>query len=319
MSVTTAPQPVASPHVLILMAVYNGAPYLPEQIDSLKAQSHTNWSLLASDDASHDASREILASAREARVELHLLDGPCAGAAANFLSLLRRAAPYLKPDSWIAFCDQDDVWFPDRLSMGLARLMPVDPQTPAMVFNATLIAAQDLSGARSSPPRPKPPGFRNALVQNIAAGNTILLNPAAAALACAAASEVDAVVMHDWWLYQLITGAGGIATHDDRPALYYRQHGANEIGANDGPLAKAQRMKMLISGRFRDWNRINLSALEASSHRFTPENRRLLAQFRQMHEGGVLARLHALSQARLYRQSRLSTLALWFAALIGRI
>ena len=61
------------------------------------------------------------------------------------------------------------------------------------------------------------------------------------------------------------------------------------------------------------------AALEASSHRFTPENRRLLAQFRQMHEGGALTRLHALSQARFYRQSRLSTLALWFAALIGRI
>jgi len=48
--------------------------------------------------------------------------GPKRGAAANFLSLLRRAPERTPEGHWLAFSDQDDVWLPDKLSRGIAAL-----------------------------------------------------------------------------------------------------------------------------------------------------------------------------------------------------
>ena len=46
------------------------------------------------------------------------------------------------------------------------------------------------------------------------------------------------VVAHDWWAYQLVSGAGGTVIYDPEPTVDYRQHGANLIGGNQGLRAK---------------------------------------------------------------------------------
>jgi glycosyltransferase involved in cell wall biosynthesis len=310
---------VPEPHVLILLAVRNGARHLAAQLDSIAAQEHRRWSLLVSDDGSDDESLQILTDFARCGHDVTVLGGPCLGPAENFMSLFRRAAPFLTPDSFIATCDQDDVWFPSRLRFGIERLQGIAADHPAMVFHKTLITDEALQNPRPSAPRPRKPGFRNALVQNIAAGNTILLNAGASTLICAAAAEPDCVVMHDWWSYLIVTGAGGIALQDDRPVLFYRQHGRNEVGANDGLRARLRRVSMVYAGTFRAWNDINLQALTRSAHRLTPEHRATLALFAAARRGGLGARFAALWRARLYRQSGFSTLALWVAAGFRRL
>ena len=90
--------------------------------------------------------------------------GPCRGVTVNFLSLLTQA-----PDvPWIALSDQDDVWMPDRLSRGIAALRALPAETPALYCSATVVVDEDMSHPRPSRPVVRPPGFRNALVQNIA-------------------------------------------------------------------------------------------------------------------------------------------------------
>lgn len=315
-----SPLPVAKPpHVLIVMAVRNGARHLEAQLASLAAQDHRNWSLLVSDDGSTDESLAQVQAFAQRGFDVAMLPGPCLGLAENFMSLLRRAPYFLQKGSWLALCDQDDVWLPNRLSRGLAQLEGMATAQPAMVFHRTLVTDASLRPLGPSLPRPRPPGFRNALVQNIAAGNTILLNPPATQLACAAAHDPKGVVMHDWWLYQLITGAGGLALHDDMPVLYYRQHGGNEIGANLGVRAKLHRLAMVLAGRFAAWNRVNRAALSHSAHRFSAENRALLHLFEQLCTGSLPDRLRALWRGGFYRQSGSSTLALVFAALLGKV
>jgi glycosyltransferase involved in cell wall biosynthesis len=306
---------VAAAHVTILMGLRDGAAHLGAQLDSIAAQDHAHWTLIASDDGSVDASRAILARAAGRDARLRCVDGPRQGFAANYLGLLRRLPP---APGWVALADQDDIWLPDRLSRGLAAL--AGHGDAALYCSRTWIVPPDLGHRRLSAPRPRPPGFANALVQNIAAGNTILLNPAAAALAVAAAAEAGRVVAHDWWLYQLVSGAGGAVVHDDRPTILYRQHAGNLIGSNDGWIARARRIGQMLRGDFRDWNSVNLAALQASADRLTPEARRLLdgfARARQMR--GALARLRAVRALGLYRQTRASTAALWLAALLGRM
>lgn len=315
-------QTVAAPaHVAILMAVYDGSLTLPEQLASFVAQDHTDWQLIASDDGSSDDSRAVLARFAEGGGphKVHSLDGPGQGAAQNFLFLIRQAAALCPPDSWLAFSDQDDVWLPNRLSRGLAALSAGPTEQPALYCSRTWITDKQLGGRRLSPPRPQPPGLRNALVQNIAAGNTILLNPAGARLVMAAAAEVVDVVLHDWWIYLLITAAGGRVVHDDEPTLLYRQHTENQIGANDHLRARLKRVGMILTGTWRDWNNINAAALLASKARLAPEGQDLVLRFQAMRESWLLLRLWRLARLGLYRQTRASTLALWFAALLGRV
>lgn len=307
--------------VAVLMAVYNGAAYLQEQLDSLAAQTHPDWQLIASDDGSRDGSAEILADFAQAWPHSSIRQGPRQGGTANFMSLIGTMEDITPRGTLMAFSDQDDVWLPDRLARGVVALG--GHTGPALYCSRTWITDERLESRRLSAPRPRPLGFRNALVQNVASGNTILLNAAAADLVRDAAPEALAQgglpVVHDWWIYQLIAGAGGALVHDDMPTLLYRQHGVNEIGANDGTRARIKRIRMLLAGDMRAWNDVNIAVLGRSAARLTPQNRALLAGFAAARGRAPPVRLWQLRALGLYRQTRISTVALWVAACLARL
>ena len=303
--------------VVILMATYDGGAHLPAQLASFAAQDHPNWSLVVSDDGSRDATRRILDDFAAAGHRVTVLTGPGRGAAANFMSLLRRAPEYVPTGSFLALSDQDDVWMPDRLSRGLAALWPGAPDRPAVWCSRTYVTGPLLQAPRISAPRPRPLSFRNALVQNVMAGNTILLNPGASQLSSRLAAMTEEVVFHDWWLYLILTGAGARVIHDDRPSLFYRQHGANEFGANNRFLPRLARLRMLCGGSMRRWTDINLAALERARPWLTAENAALVDLFARSRNAPVPARLSALRRGRIYRQTWTGTTALWIAATLG--
>lgn len=319
--------------VCIVMCTYNGGAFLQAQLDSFAAQTHENWQLLISDDGSQDDSPKILAQFADRMRALgrvvQIIDGPRRGATANFIHALTRLPPGV---AWVALSDQDDVWLPDRLRLGIATLKqlarPGQPAKttppggrPALFCSRTQIADADLAPTGVSPAFSRPPGFRNALVQNIAAGNTILLDQAAIALVRAAGpivARAPDLPAHDWWLYQIVSGAGGTVHFDHRPSVIYRQHGGNEIGANTGWRARAWRFRMLCGGRFQRWNRANIRALTDCAAHLTPQNRQILERFALIADAGMFRRLLLFSRLRLYRQTLGGQGAMWFALIIGK-
>lgn len=303
------------PKVTVLMALYQGERHLRAQLDSLAAQT-ADWRLVVGDDGSSDAGPQILqdfARDRPGRVELR--PGPRRGAAANFMALL---AGLPEAPGHVALADQDDVWQADKLSRALAALEPCGHH-PALYCSRVEICDEALRPLGLSRLPVRPPSFRHALVQNLVQGNTAVLNPAAAALARAAAQGAGEVVMHDWWLYQVVSGAGGRVIHDPEPSLLYRQHGANVVGANDGAGARLASLTRMLQGRHRDWSRANLREMQRLRDRLTPENRRLLDDFAALAGPGAVARLRALRRGAFYRQGHLSQAALWLAAALGRV
>ncbi|MCX7646275.1 MAG: glycosyltransferase [Rhodobacteraceae bacterium] len=315
-----APMPSRAPRqeVTILMGLFDGARFLRAQLDSIAAQEGVAWRLLASDDGSTDATRAILAgfAADHPDRRIVLIEGPGRGPAPNFLRLIRAA----DPDSALAaLSDQDDVWLPGKLARAAAALAGVPDDLPAIHCGRTILCDARLRPIGLSPLFRLPPSFRNALVQNIAGGNTMVLNRAALRLAQAAAAEAGEVVMHDWWLYQLVTGAGGLVLYDPEPMVLYRQHGANVIGANASTAARLRRARMVAGGLLRRWNETNVAALSASAHRLTPENRALLAAFAEAKRAPLRARLAGLARLGLYRQTRGGRLGYWAAAAAGLI
>lgn len=313
------------------MAVHNGARHLPAQLDSLAAQTGVAWRLIASDDASTDASRAILERfAQDHPVEV--VAGPGQGFVRNFLALLARSDlggpdPGVTdlegpdPEGPVALADQDDIWFPDKLARALARLGEGPPDLPALYCSRRLTWRPDTGRRRPSRRYPRPPSFANALVENIAPGNTIVLNAAAARLArqTAAAAAAAEVPFHDWWLYLLVSGVGGRVIHDPAPGLLYRCHAANVLGPGEG-MGRGMRVNLDVAqGGYAARIDRNLRALQAIEGRLTPENRARMADFAAARGAGMVQRLRLMRRAGVYRQGMLAGIGLWGALCLGRV
>lgn len=304
--------------VTILMGVYSGAEVLPAQLASIADQTHEDWSLVCSDDGPDDGGpAQIRAFAQEQRQNVHLSRGPGAGFSANYMAMIRELPSDI---GMVSFADQDDVWMPDKLARGVAMLRDVPEGTPALYCARRMLWDPNRDSRQPTAPYLRAPSFRNALIENIAPGNTVVLNAAAARLARAAARRTGAVFAHDWWLYLLITGAGGVVLADPGPpCLLYRQHGANVIGGGEGARAQVRRKWQVLRGAFGERMRGNLEAMQAVSDLLTPEARAQVRTFAEARDAGVLSRMAGLARVAPYRQTRLASCGFWGAALLGRV
>ena len=118
--------------VLILMATYNGAKYLAQQMDSILAQSMPDWRLLVRDDGSTDGTVAMLEEyrARDARIQLLQNKDGEHGAFVNFHELIRIAKASDEVYPYYAFSDQDDVWLPSKLERHLERVREQEKMSP---------------------------------------------------------------------------------------------------------------------------------------------------------------------------------------------
>lgn len=307
---------VTGPRVVILMGCHNGELFLKEQLESILAQTFRNWVLVVADDGSTDRTWPILEGFAE-RVgpnRVSLRPGPGQGFVANFLGL---ACDPVQLGDYYAFCDQDDIWAPRKLENALRRLTGEQPSGPLLYCSRTRLIDAHGRPVGFSPLFRRRPGFRNALVQSIAGGNTMVFNEAARQLLLAGGAQVR-VASHDWWLYMLTTGAGGRVFYDPWPSVFYRQHGRNQIGGNVGWLSRWRRLSAMMSGCHREWNTMHSVALSRVEELILPENRGVLEGFRQARDGNILKRMRGLRRARLYRQTVPGTMSLLVALLTGR-
>nr|WP_255363300.1 glycosyltransferase [Geodermatophilus sp. DSM 45219] len=212
----------------VVMATYNGARWLPEQLLSLAAQTVLPAELIVSDDGSDDGTPDVVARfARDAPfpVVVRRNDRP-RGYGDNFLGALELAT-----GEFVAFCDQDDVWHPTKLEAALETLT----RTGACLYvhQAVVIDGEGRRVGRFRqrirrrgvhPPLHLPPWgvyygfsmvFPRALVHVVDAterGRHVF--------------EHHGQLSHDLWVYFLATSLGRTAV-DDRPLVAYRRHGAN--------------------------------------------------------------------------------------------
>lgn len=307
---------VKGERVAILLCTFNGERYLPRQLDSILAQDHKDWVIYVSDDGSTDSTLSILQSYQQ-RLEsgrLVILQGPRAGYAANFMSLLHHRAD---GDHYYAFCDQDDCWDPDKLSRALAwmRLQPED--VPALYCGRTRLMNNDEQTIGYSPLFGREPSFRNALTQSLAGGNTMLINASGHALMARTPPGVR-VQSHDWWAYLLVTACGGRVHYDAKPSIGYRQHGENLIGSNAGMRDRLARLRHMLEGNYREWNDANLALLQPFDASLTPENRLVLTLFKGMRGAGFFRRLWSLVRGGFYRQTLAGNVGMVVAVALRR-
>jgi glycosyltransferase involved in cell wall biosynthesis len=255
-------------HVCIVLATYNGARYLDAQLQSIQDQTHLNWSLLIRDDGSTDATPQILTRWRDrypSKITILPADTN-RGPAGNFSALLEAVDA-----AYVALCDQDDVWVPERLTRGLVRLQAIEAQHgadhPILIHSDLEVVDADLNTLAPSmwrhqflrPERER--DLRHVMVQNVVTGCTVLMNRS---LVAVAGPIPAAAVMHDWWI-ALVAAAIGTVDHIDLPLVRYRQHGRNDTGAKSwGPeFVYRQALGMVRSGKTRASLRATQAQAEA--------------------------------------------------------
>ena len=225
--------PVAdTSYLAILLSTYNGARYLRPQLDSLYCQAGADIRILVRDDGSSDDTLAILQAEADAGHLTILSGGQNLGPAMSFLTLLKQEA--LTDTSYAAFCDQDDVWRPEKIARALAMLRGKEDR-PAMVCTRVELVDEDLHSIGFLPVPRRKIGLGNALVEDIATGCTIVLNRKAIDLVNG--YWPDKPQMHDWWCY-LVLSCMGEVVYDSWPSLLYRQHGNNVVGVARTPLAR---------------------------------------------------------------------------------
>jgi len=223
------------PLVDILMSVYNGEKFLVDQLESLLSQTHKNWRLVVRDDKSTDSSVRVLCEYRSRYPEKIIFAsdqrgrlGACQGFA--------QAVHHSSAD-YMMFCDQDDVWLPTKVESSLAEILRLErlhPGMPIVVYTDLIVVDEELKVIAESFWRyqqidPQDNSLSTLILDNVATGCTMIMNRPLKELAAPVPSEA---VIHDWWFTLVCSVYGKVSYLSDRTVLY-RQHGRNEIGAQD--------------------------------------------------------------------------------------
>ena len=98
--------------VSVVLATYNGAEYLKEQLDSVLSQTLTPYEIVISDDNSSDNTRQIVSEYQKNNDNIKWFDNKNHGVNGNFENGLKQST-----GDYIAFCDQDDIWALDKLEV----------------------------------------------------------------------------------------------------------------------------------------------------------------------------------------------------------
>lgn len=211
-------------HVLVLMSTYNGEKYLEEQLDSLINQNNVKISILVRDDGSTDKTISIL-ERYKANGKLDYYCGSNLKPAGSFMHLIMNA-----PESdFYAFCDQDDVWLPDKLTNAI-RSLKLKKLKPAMYYHAMNLVDNNLikfGYYYRDEKYSKSLKLSYLFGDEIAGCSMVWNNELHRVLRTYMPSYIT---MHDGWVHRVCLCVKGTVIADKTPYINYRIHGDNAVG-----------------------------------------------------------------------------------------
>lgn len=211
------------------MSTYNGQQYLEEQLNSLICQKGVEISIIIRDDGSSDDTKCILNNYAAVNSNIKVIEGKNCGAAISFWRLLHKS-----PEAdYYAFCDQDDIWMPDKLVRAVGELEKFPESEPALYYSRTKFIDENGENInlRITDYQKTVPSFAQLAAENNATGCTMVWNGKLNEIA--KSFNPGYIRMHDHLLYLICQACNGNVINDEKSYICYRQHGNNVIGGNN--------------------------------------------------------------------------------------
>ncbi|WP_373880083.1 glycosyltransferase family 2 protein [Levilactobacillus brevis] len=232
---------MAKKKIAILLSTYNGQQYLAEQLQSLQKQSYEDWHLYIRDDGSHDKTTHIIREFCESDSRIVWVNEKKQinlGVKQSFMRLLTDVEA-----DYYMFCDQDDVWLPNKISITLAAME--DNGVPQLTFTDLRLVDNKLNLIkRESVLSRVKVGYwtdaSNVFFDNVVTGCTVMINSELKSAVLPV--NADAIVMHDWFL-TIIAAQIGTIHFVAQETILYRQHQENQVGINVSYLARLAKLK----------------------------------------------------------------------------
>lgn len=206
--------------ISIAMATYNGEKYLREQLTSIINQTYTNFELIICDDFSTDNTKNILQeyANKDSRIKLHF-NITNLGFKKNFENTINYCT-----GQYIAFCDQDDIWEPDKLEIALEKIQNYDIYCSNALLvdennctlNTTMMDYLNIKYIPTSNLKIS----HHLIHHNICQGATMLCN---ADFVKQNLPIPNTFPFHDWYFALLASTQNGFF-YDKSTTLLYRQH-----------------------------------------------------------------------------------------------
>ena len=303
--------------VSIVLATYNGAQYIKEQLDSILQNTYTHWTLEVCDDGSTDETLAIVTEYQKQYPEKIFLhqNQTQLGVTKNFLQgVLRSKGQY------VMYCDQDDVWLPEKIETTLKHLKQREQlhgkEMPLATFTDTCLVDEQLKQLH--------PSFfqynaldtgkldlAHLLMENKVIGCTTMFNQA---LAEKIKMLPEHARYHDWWIGLLAASMGELTFHNQSTMLY-RQHGENVVGAQSFAQYVIKRMKnrrlqkdTLLQNQIQAEEFLTIYEKE-----LTQEKKKILQEFANLHKRNPVARRWSLIKYHFWKTGLIRNIGVFFS------
>lgn len=231
-----------NPSIAVVMTTYNGERFLAQQVESLLTQTLKPDTIIICDDLSSDKTVEILEQFKKSHGIQYYVNETRLGVVANF----KKAVSLASSADYIALCDQDDIWLPEKLEKSFLELSSIDDGiTPAMIYSDLIVIDQQNNVLNPSLTNEMGTDkYRHCLSTllfgNFTLGCTIFMNRPMGNLF--ADIPVNPVFNHDAWI-TLIAFSFGKAQCLPEASILYRKHETNVTFAHHKKSTRLVRIK----------------------------------------------------------------------------
>ncbi|WKV08528.1 glycosyltransferase family 2 protein [Thermoanaerobacterium sp. CMT5567-10] len=307
--------------ICILLSTYNGERHIKDQINSILKQSYTDWKLFIRDDCSSDKTTKIIKEyVNKFPEKIVLLEigennlGPCR----SYLELVKNVT-----GDYIMFCDQDDVWLPDKIELTYKKMKSMEEiykNKPILVHTDLKIVDKDLNLISHSfwkyqKLNSEIKDINKTLVQNNVTGCTIMINQKLKELLNIVPSNA---IMHDWWI-NLIASTFGTVDYIYKSTVLYRQHGENNVGAKKYSLNFILSLAFKLKKLLKSNNKLINQGKEFYSiygNMLEKEQKDIVYNFITLFEVGRLKRIYRIFKYKFFKYGFLRNLGFMIVMLI---
>lgn len=219
--------------IVILLAIYNGEKYLSKQLDSILDQDHEDFLVLIRDDGSSDNTINIIREYEAKDKRILLIEDKLGnlGFVKNFEELIKRSE-----GSLFMLCDQDDIWFSDKISRYLIAVQKEDMNIPLLIHSDAVICneKEDIIKKSYISHIAQDTTIKSMFFNFFVQGASIMFNRR---LKDIILPFIEGAYLHDRYIH-IMAQLFGKRIFIPEATMYYRQHDRNQIGSGSNIIKK---------------------------------------------------------------------------------